>query len=116
MRSRPEIHRVPFVSLGFILFFLSVADAPSQAPSPLPSDGPLRLADCWAISEERQPSLLVARARLAAAQSRLASLESLAGPVTRLRHDLPLRQQQARLGIDAAQAELARLSSENRYV
>jgi hypothetical protein len=116
MRSQREIRRVPFASLAFVLFFFTMVEAQAQTPSPSLPSRPLRLADCLAISEERQPSLLVARARLAAAQSRLASLESLNGPVVRLRHDLPLRRQQARLGIEAAQAELARLESENRYV
>jgi hypothetical protein len=116
MRSLREIRRVPFAALAFVVFFFKMVDAQAQTPSPPLPDRPLRLADCLALSEERQPSLLVARARLAAAQSRLASLESLNGPVVRLRQDLPLRRQQARLGIDAAQAELARLAVENRYV
>ena len=58
----------------------------------------------------------MARARLAAAQSKFAALESLDGPVVRLRHDLPIRRQQAQLGIASAQADLARLETENRYV
>jgi hypothetical protein len=33
-----------------------------------------------------------------------------------MRSDLPIRRQQARLGIEAAQAELARLQADNRYV
>jgi outer membrane protein TolC len=33
-----------------------------------------------------------------------------------MRHDLPIRHQQAQLGVDAAKAELERLESENRYV
>jgi hypothetical protein len=60
--------------------------------------------------------LIVARARLAAAISKLASLESVDGPVARLRQDLPIRRQQAQLGIDAAKADLARMEIENRYV
>jgi hypothetical protein len=116
MRRQREICRVPFAALAFVAFFFKVIDAQAQTPSPSLPDRPLRLADCLTLGEERQPSLLVARARLAAAQSRLAALESLNGPVVRLRHDLPLRRQQARLGIDVAQAELARLEVENRYV
>lgn len=108
--------RVSTLLLAFVSLFVVADGASAQSsPSALP-ERPLRLSDCLAISEERQPSLQVARARLAAAQSKLASLESLDGPVVRLRHDLPLRRQQARLGIDAAAADLARLETENRYV
>ncbi|HZV04533.1 MAG TPA: hypothetical protein VE999_05540 [Gemmataceae bacterium] len=116
MRSRREIRLVPLTSLALVLCLFTAVDAQAQTPSPPLPDRPLRLADCLALSEQRQPSLLVARARLAAAQSRVASLDNLHGPVVRLRQDLPLRRQQARLGIDAAQAELARLEVENRYV
>lgn len=116
MRSLRELPRAPILFLVFVSPFFVAFHARAQASSsPLP-DHPLRLADCLAISEERQPSLIVARARLAAAQSKLAALESLDGPVTRLRHDLPLRRQQARLGIGAATADLTRLETENRYV
>lgn len=101
---------------GFLVLVFWVPSVLAQAAPPPVPDRPLRLADCLALSEERQPSLLVARARLAAAQSKVASLESLDGPVARLRHDLPIRQQQARLGIEAEQANLTRLESENRYV
>lgn len=116
MSSPREFHRVAIRFIVLASLFSTAVHAPAQTPSsPLP-DHPLRLADCLAISEERQPSLIVARARLAAAQSKLAALESLDGPVARLRHDLPLRRQQARLGIDASAADLTRLQTENRYV
>jgi hypothetical protein len=116
MDSRRNLIRPFDLSLA-LAFLLVAADCiPAQAPSPPLPDRPLRLADCLAISEERQPSLSVARARLAAAQSKLAALESLDGPVVRLRQDLPLRRQQAQLGIEAAQANLARMEAENQYV
>jgi hypothetical protein len=116
MRSRRKLVRAPKCLLVFALFLFGADRAFAQAPSvPLP-ERPLRLADCLAISQERQPSLTVARTRLAAAQSKLASLESLDGPVARLRHDLPIRRQQGQLGVDSAQADLARLETENRYV
>lgn len=116
MSSQREMVRVSFPVLVFVPLLFTVIETHAQAPAdPLPNR-PLRLADCLALSEQRQPSLMVAHSRLAAAQSRLASLDSLNGPVSRMRHDLPIRRQQSRLGIDAAQAELARLESENRYV
>lgn len=116
MRSPREFACVPIPSLVFVALVSAAVPALAQSPLPLLPDRPLRLADCLALSEERQPALIVARARLAAAQSKLASLESLDGPLVRLRHDLPIRRQQGRLGINAAQAELARLETENRYV
>jgi outer membrane protein TolC len=110
-----EPARVPISLPVFASLLLAAVPAPAQSPSsPLP-DHPLRLADCLVISEQRQPSLIVARARLAAALSKLASLESLDGPVSRLRQDLPIRRQQARLGIEAAKANLVRMEIENRY-
>lgn len=102
--------------LSWALLLFATDPAPAQAPSAPLAERPLRLADCLALSEQRQPSLIVARTRLAAAQSKLASLESLDGPVARMRHELAIRQQQARLGVDSAQADLARLETENRYV
>ncbi len=116
MSSLRKLVRAPKIVLVFVPLFLAACRVDAQTPSaPLP-DRPLRLADCLAISQERQPSLVVARTRLAAAQSKLASLESLDGPVARMRHSLPIRRQQAKLGIDSAQADLARLETENRYV
>jgi hypothetical protein len=114
MRSQRNRVRAPKLLLAFA-FLLAGKSAFAQEPAVLP-DRPLHLADCLAISEQRQPSLTVARARLAAAQSKLASLESLDGPVVRLRHDLPIRRQQARLGVESEQADLTRLEIENRYV
>ncbi len=109
-------NRAPSLLFALTLLFVPATLTVAQIPPPALPDRPLRLADCLAISQERQPSLAVARARLAAAQSKLASLESLNGPMARMRHDLPIRRQQAQLGIGAAQADLARLEAENRYV
>jgi hypothetical protein len=116
MSSPRESARVPISLHALAALLLAAVPAPAQPPSSPLSDHPLRLADCLAISEERQPSLVVARVRLAAAISKLASLESLDGPVARLRQDLPIRRQQAQLGIDAAKADLVRMEIENRYV
>ena len=116
MRSRRELDGVPTPFLVLAALFITAIATPAQPPSPALPDRPLRLADCLALSEERQPSLIVVRARLAAAQSKLASLQSLDGPVARMRQNLPIRRQQAQLGVDAAQAELVRLETENRYV
>src|SRR6185437_11754976 len=104
------------IGTGLALLLAVVSRTPAQTPAPPLPNQPLHLADCLAISEERQPSLQVARARLAAAQTKVAALDNLGGPTALLSHDLPVRRQQARLGVDIAQADLARLQVEIRYV
>lgn len=116
MDSRRPLIRTPKLFLALAFLLLAAERKSAQAPSAPSPERTLRLTDCLAISAEQQPSLKVARARLAAAHSKLAALESLDGPVVRLRHDLRLRRQQAQLGIEAAQANLTRLEIENRYV
>ena len=101
---------------GIILSLAVVCRSSAQTPPPTSLDRPLRLADCLAISEERQPSLVVGRARLAAAESKLAALDTLGITATVTRHDLPIRRQQARLGVEITRADLHRLEVENRYV
>ncbi|HEY7154421.1 MAG TPA: TolC family protein [Gemmataceae bacterium] len=101
---------------GIALLLAAALHAPAQTPAPVVPDRPLRLADCLTISQQRQPSLVVARARLAAAQTKVAALDSLGGLSIVLRKELPVRRQQARLGVDISQADLNRLEVENRYV
>jgi outer membrane protein TolC len=99
-----------------MLLLATALCAPAQTPDQVVPDRPLHLADCLAISQQRQPSLVVARARLAAAQTKVAALDSLGGVTGLMRPELPVRLQQARLGVDIAQAELDRSVVENRYV
>ncbi len=101
---------------GLALLIAVVSKTAAQTPAPALPVQPLHLADCLALSEQRQPSLTVARARLAAAQTKVAALDNLSGPAALLSHDLPVRRQQARLGVDIARADVARLDVENRYV
>lgn len=114
MSSPREFDSVPISFLIFVALLWTTLPAPAQSPLPPVPDRPLRLADCLALSEGRQPSLIATRCRLAAAYSGLASLEEMRGGP--LRRDLPIRRQQAQLGIAAAQADLARIQVENRYV
>lgn len=100
--------------LSVVLCLVAAVPAAAQTP-PLPQR-PLHLSDCLALGQERQPSLAVARSQLAAAQSKLAALESFGALASCVNHGLPVRIQQARLGVQNAQAELARLEIENRYV
>lgn len=116
MSNPREFARVPISLHAFAALLLAAVPTSAQSPSSALPDHPLRLADCLAISEEQQPSLIVARARLAAALSKLASVESLNGPVARLRPDLAIRRQQAQFGIAAAKTDLARMEIENSYV
>jgi outer membrane protein TolC len=102
--------------IGIALLLAAALRAPAQTPDPIVPDRPLHLADCLAISQQRQPSLVASRARLAAAQTKVAALDSLGGVTGLLRPELPVRRQQARLGVDIARADLNRLEVENRYV
>src|SRR5690349_16508546 len=96
MHGRPEF-ATPFRTLtGVVLFLAAVAAAPAQTPESAVPNRPLRLAECLAINHQRQPSLVVARARLAAAQTKVAALEGLSGPTSLLHPALPERRQQAR--------------------
>jgi outer membrane protein TolC len=100
---------------GVVVLLAAVSGASAQQPIPAIAERPLRLADCLAISEQRQPALAVARARLAAAESKLGALNGLGVPALVLHYDQSVRRQQAQLGVEIARADLARLAEENRY-
>ncbi len=116
MLTQPHRVRRPSLLLGLLFLLPITTFAHAQEPAVSALNHPLRLADCLAISQERQPSLAVARARLAAAQSKLTAIEALSGPAALLHHDIPVRVQQARLGVETEQADYARLQTENIYV
>jgi outer membrane protein TolC len=101
--------------LGLSLFIAAVSRSPAQSPSPPVPDQSQRLADCLALGHELQPALTVARSRLTTALSKLAALETLGVTAHLMRHDLPVRRQQAHLGAEIARADLERLEVENRY-
>jgi outer membrane protein TolC len=84
---------------------------PAETPPPPP---PLTLADCLQTGLERQPSLAAARASLAAAQDNRLALDDL-GLAALLAHELPVRRQQADLGITIARAGLAQAEWETIY-
>lgn len=75
---------------------------------------PLTLEQCRQLGREHQPSLAAARASLAAAQASRRALDHLplAGA---LRHELPIRRQQADLGVLIAQAGLEQAEWETLY-
>ncbi len=76
---------------------------------------PLGLQECLAMAFERQPALAAAQASLAAAQDGRQALNNL-GVLARIAApDLPVRRQQACLGVTIAQAALAQAEWETRY-
>jgi outer membrane protein TolC len=90
-----------------------INDAPAAA-APLAAP-PLTLQDCLNLAFEKQPALAAARASLAAAQDGAQGVNNL-GLLARLAApDLPIRRQQACLGITVAQASLAQVEWETRY-
>jgi outer membrane protein TolC len=78
--------------------------------SPCP-EGPLTLRQCLQLAGQRQPSIAVARASLAAATERDHSLAALRVP-TLVAPELPIRRQQSALGLTAASAAVAQAESE----
>jgi outer membrane protein TolC len=93
------------------------AQLPPAAPDlhpPPPPLGPLTLEDCVRIGLERQPALNAARASLASAQDQLHALENLrfASLVSR---ELPVRKQQAALGVSLAAAGVEQAEHETVY-
>jgi hypothetical protein len=100
--------------LPVILLFVGVvtaSQAAEEAPAPRPvaeaAAAPvLSLWDCRRIALEKQPTLVGYRASLAFAQARAAAVEDIRVP-TVVRPDLPIRRQQAALGVQVAEAQLA---------
>ena len=81
-----------------------------------PAIAPLADLDSFrATALERQPSIAAARASLAAALSRSQSLNNLPFGSALLARDLPVRKQQAGLGIQSYQAGLCVAEAETRY-
>ncbi len=96
------------------------ADYPPAAAKPLrvvsASDTVqvLGLAGCLRIGMERQPALAAHRASLAAAESGRRALEKMTLAIV-LARDLPIRKQQAALGVTIASAGLNQAEWETRY-
>ncbi len=88
-----------------------VAVAPPTTPASTPT---LSLADCLRIAHERQPALQAYRESLAAAESGSQGLQNMrfAGLFKR---EMPIRKEQACLGITAAAARLEQAERETNY-
>ncbi|HJT76132.1 MAG TPA: TolC family protein, partial [Gemmataceae bacterium] len=87
------------------------AEGPPAAPPP---PAVLNLWDCRRIALEKQPAVRAARASLAFAQARAAAVENLAVPAA-IKHDLPIRRQQAALGVRVAQALVCQAEWDTLY-
>ncbi len=70
---------------------------------------------CRDYAVEHQPAVAAARAAIAAAQKKAEALDNLHGLPALLARDLPVRRQQAALGVEAAQAELNAAEWDARY-
>src|SRR2546427_825873 len=84
-------------------------------PITAPAQGnPLTLQDCLRIAAESQPALAAYRASLAAANVQYRGLQSLRVP-SFIAHDLPIRRQQACLGVRFNTAGLSQAEWDNIY-
>jgi hypothetical protein len=115
---RPSRLRLIFATLGGILTALTAVAtaAPPAIPAPGPKPEPphLSLLDCLRIANERQPTLLAARASLAARMAAKKGVDEL-HPPSFLAPDLPIRRKQSLRGLDAAQAELYQAEYDTSY-
>jgi hypothetical protein len=90
------------------------APRPAEVTPPPPSAPVLSLWDCRRIALDKQPTLAAYRASLAFAQARTAAAEDIMVP-TLVRPDLPVRRQQASLGVQVAEAQLAQGEADTIY-
>jgi outer membrane protein TolC len=118
-RGRPCFTASTVVAALFACLAQPSSADPPAADKPLrvaPATEPrvLSLADCLQIALEQQPSLAAYRASLAAAETGRRALEKMA-LATLIARDLPIRKQQASLGVTIASAGLAQAEWETRY-
>jgi outer membrane protein TolC len=110
---------------GLVAPVLLPLAGPAAEPEPVAAPGPSTPAACPAaqvlsldeslrLALEKQPTLAALRASLASAQTQQQALEALCVP-TFLRPDLPIRRQQAALGVNAATAGLHQAEWETVY-
>jgi outer membrane protein TolC len=78
------------------------------------ASGPVSLRMCREIALANQPAIAAARATLAAAVDRAKALENLHG-IASLSRELPVRKQQAALGITIARGGLAQAEADTLY-
>jgi outer membrane protein TolC len=86
-----------------------VAEAAAPAPAQV-----LDLAACRRVALERQPTIAAAQASVALAQARAAGLDKLHA-IPLVASDLPIRRQQAALGVTGAEAQLEQARWDTLY-
>jgi outer membrane protein TolC len=97
------------------------APEPEKLPAPVGADvaaaqAPvLTLIDCLRIACERQPSLAAQRSSVAAAHTQVRALNQLGVAAQLTNHDLPIRRQQACLGVEIAEANLKQAEQDVGY-
>lgn len=119
-----KTHWTGLVALGLLAGWgMGMAPASAQeikrtsaeaAPLAAAPDGPLTLEECIALGMQHQPSLDAARASLAAAGDGQRALDKLIIPRL-FRKDLPIRREQACLGVTIASAALSQAEVDTRY-
>jgi outer membrane protein TolC len=91
-----------------LLCFLAAATAPAADPPTATPVPVYTLQDCLAIARSSQPSLHAASSSLAAAQTAQYGLNRLRGGRI-IARDLPVRREQAALGVNAAAANMCQV-------
>lgn len=100
---------------GFVAAQTATAQPAPVTPAPSVVKGPvLTLGECLRIAQERQPSIVAARASLCAKMAANKGINDLRAP-NFLAPDLPIRRQQSCRGLDAAQAELFQAEYDTAY-
>jgi outer membrane protein TolC len=98
-----------------ILPVLAEEAPPEKLPAPGGDGGGLTLAKCLQQALDQQPSLMAHRASLAAAQTQQQALQRMRGPAVVAAPDLPLRRQQACIGVAISEAGLRQAEAEVIY-
>jgi outer membrane protein TolC len=112
--------RLPVRTFAGLLASLAAAIAVAEPPAPPPSpvekpDLPkLNLVECLRIANDRQPTVVAARASLAARLAAKRGVDELHPPKF-LAPDLPIRRKQSLRGLDAAEAELYQQEYDTAY-
>jgi hypothetical protein len=114
------IYRLRALILGGLCLALALPsfaqDAAEKIPAPVAGARVLNLAECLQIGYDKQPSLVAARASLAAAQDQQTALDNLArSPAGLLVPDLAIRRQQACIGVEIAEASVRQTEQQVKY-
>lgn len=111
------------LAVSFLIPCMAAAQAPAApvAPNqPVPTtpqtqERPWTLSECLRLALDQQPAIAAARASLAAAETQRRGLERLLAPPILAGRELPIRRQQAMLGVTIASAGLSQTEAETTY-